>query len=179
MEITPIVATSVVTVSATTSETAFTNLTLTIPANYLKVGRVIRIKAWGVYTSSGTPTNPRFRVRYGGVAGTILLDSGVITAIASQTNSLVQVDVIITCITLGASGTVEAQAIIQFNPAVAGTPPLRSYVLNAAGTLGVTGNSAVITINTTTQNDLVLTLFFSATTAGNSVSVREGTVEIV
>jgi len=166
--------------NAASSEAVLSSCTFTLPANFLVAGRTIRIRFYGVHTSSSTPTNPRFRVRLGGLAGTVLLDSGVITAIASQTNCLLIYEAIITCLTTGSSGTVEAQGSIRFNPATAATPPLREYALNSAATVGTTvGNSSAVTVNTTLQNDLVFTCFFSSTTAGNTVTMRNGTVEVI
>jgi hypothetical protein len=166
--------------NAANSETVLSSCTFTVPANFLVAGRTIRIRFYGVHTSSSTPTNPRFRVRLGGSTGTILLDSGVITAIASQTNCLLIYEGLITCLSAGSSGTVEAQGSIQFNPAAAATPPLRIYAMNSAATVGTTvGNSAAVTVNTTVQSDLVFTCFFSSTTAGNTVTVRSGTVEVI
>ena len=166
-------------VNAVNAEAAFSSATWTIPANMLTVGRVIRFTGYGSYASSSTPTNPRWRVRFGGTGGTILLDSGVITAIASHVNNLFKVDIMLVVISVGANGTIEAQGQITFNSAVTNTPPLRDYALNAAGTMGVTANTAVITINTTTQNDMVLTAFFSSTTAGNTLTLRTGTWEMI
>lgn len=67
----------------TTSGTAVANTTTetilhpayTVPATYLQDGRSIRLTAMGGYGTTGTPTLT-FKVRYGGVSGTILCQSG-------------------------------------------------------------------------------------------------------
>jgi len=163
---------SVSTVTATTSETAFSNCTLTLPANFLQVGKAIRIKVWGIMSSSASAVSQRVRCRYGGVSGTILADTGAVTVANSLANALVVIDIIITCITTGSSGTVEVQAMITWNSNTA--PANRGMGTGATGA----GNSATITINTTTQNDLVITIVFGGTTSGNSMSIRAGTIEV-
>lgn len=168
----PKIATSVSTVSATTTETAFANVTVTLPANYLQIGKTIRIKLWGLQTSSSSPSTIRVRCRYGGVSGTILVDTGTVTPTASLANALTIIDVIITCITIGTTGTVEVQGMITWNSNAA--PTNRGMGTGGTGA----GNTGVITINTTTQNDLVITCVFGATTTGNSLAIRAGTVEV-
>lgn len=162
---------SISTVTATTTETAFANVTLALAAAYFTVGKTVRIKLWGVMSSSSTPVSQRVRCRYGGTAGTILADTGAVTPAASLANAVVIIDIVITCITIGASGTVEVQGLITWN---SNTAPVN----RGMGTGGTgAGNSAAITINTTTANNLVITIVFGGTTSGNSVSIRAGTIE--
>jgi hypothetical protein len=56
-------------VNTTTETILFPNVT--IPANYLQDGRCLRLRAWGAYGTTVTPTLV-FTVRWGGVAGTVL-----------------------------------------------------------------------------------------------------------
>jgi len=163
---------SVSTINATASETAFANCTLTLPANFLKAGMTIRIKVFGVMSSSTTAVSQRVRCRYGGVSGTILADTGAVTVVNSLANALVVIDIVITVLSVGANGTVEVQAMITWNSNTA--PVNRGMGIGATGA----GNSAVITIDTTTQKDLVLTIVFGGTTSGNSMSIRAGTIEV-
>ena len=68
--------------TATSSGTAVANTTtetilipnVTIPANYLQDGRMLRIHAFGAYGTTATPTIT-FSVRWGGVSGTVLSKS--------------------------------------------------------------------------------------------------------
>lgn len=51
---------------------------ITIPANYLSDGRVLRLKAFGAYGTTVTPTLI-FTIRLGGVSGTVLSKSTTVT----------------------------------------------------------------------------------------------------
>jgi hypothetical protein len=159
-------------INATTSETVFANCTVALPPNLLQVGRTIRIKVWGVMSSSSSPVSQRVRCRYGDVTGVILADTGAVTVTASLANAVVLIDIIITCISIGTSGTVEVQAMITWNNNAA--PVNRGMGVGAAGA----GNTAVITIDTSVAKNLVLTIVFGGTTSGNSMSIRAGTIEV-
>lgn len=64
-------------VSATTTETiVFPNIT--IPANFMQDGRTLRFTAYGRHTSAGQTVI--FRMRWGGVSGTIICASPTVTA---------------------------------------------------------------------------------------------------
>src|SRR6188768_1459161 len=71
---------------ATASGTAIANSStetilfpnITIPANYMQDGRCLRIRMFGAYGTTGTPTLI-FSVRWGGVAGTVIAKSSTVT----------------------------------------------------------------------------------------------------
>src|SRR5437867_6971505 len=64
-------------IANTTTETIlFPNQT--IPANYLQDGRCLRLRAFGAYGTTGTPTLT-FALRWGGVAGTVIAKSAALT----------------------------------------------------------------------------------------------------
>src|SRR5689334_23216510 len=61
-------------VANTTTETIlFPNIT--VPANYMQDGRVLRLKAFGAYGTTATPTLT-ISIRWGGVSGTVLGKTG-------------------------------------------------------------------------------------------------------
>lgn len=167
------VVTSPTTVAVDATETIVADSELTLPANFLIAGSTIKGTFYGVMTTPGAaPANIQFRVRIGGIAGTVLLDSGAVTPTVSLANSLVKIEFLLTCITTGAGGTVEAQGILAYNHN--SVPTLRG--LGVAGTGA--SNAAAIAVDTTVERDLVLTLNWSAATAGCSVSIRSGVLEI-
>lgn len=172
--------TTVYTASNSSTELVNADLTTTLPANFLKAGTTIRGTVWGVITTPGAgPATVEMFVKYGGTAGTILLDSGAITPTVSLTNSPVKMDFMITCISVGGTGTVEAQGMLTLNPsaALSATVGPSNRGMGTAGT-GV-GNSAVVTIDTTTANDLIVSFKMGSAVAGSAFSFRAGTLEIL
>ncbi len=172
--------TTVYTVSNSNTETVDTDLTVTLPANFLKAGTSIRGKVFGVITTpgAGVPT-AELRVKYGGTAGTTLLDTGAITPTISLTNSPVWFEFLITCISTGGSGTVEAQGLVFLNPSAALSATV-GPVARGMGTAGTgVGNSAVVTVDTTLSKDLVVSFQWGSAVAGSSFSFRAGFIEIL
>lgn len=173
-DLTAAVATSTDAISNSTTETTFSDLTTTLPADFLKAGTTIRIQAWGIMATPGAaPATAQIEVKYGGTAGTVLLDSGAITPATSLVNSLVKVDALLTCISTGGSGTVEAQGTVAWNSNTA--PALRGLGTGATGV----GNAAVITIDTTAQSDLVLSFTWGTAVADCTFTWRAGSVEVL
>src|ERR1043166_1430664 len=62
-------ATATAVANTVTETVVFPNVT--IPANYMQDGRALRLKMFGSYGTTATPTLI-FSVRWGGVAGTVL-----------------------------------------------------------------------------------------------------------
>lgn len=161
-------------VASTAAETiAFPNIT--IPGNYLQGGRVLRLTAYGRLSSVTTPTI-RFRLRLGGVAGTLVWDSGLITT-NSGTAALWKVEVLIQVRSNGASGTVFAIGDTVVGSAAAAT------VASATGAPAVVlGGSAgddtpaAVTVDLTANQDLALTATWSASSASNTLT---GHVELL
>lgn len=158
-------------VDNTGTETEISDLTLTLPANFLKAGTTIRGKLYGELNtpSAGTPS-AQLRLYYD---STELLDSGAVTLSDNLADSLVVLDFTLTCISTGASGTIEAQGMLSWG---SNTAPVN----RGMGTPG-TGdtNDGVITIDTTASSDLALKFQWGSGVSGAAVSFRAGTVEIV
>lgn len=79
----------------------------TMPANFLTIGRGVRVRAWGVYgTKAAAPGNLTIDLMAG---TTVLASTGAQNLTANLTNDgwILEADVV--CITTGAGGTVEAQ----------------------------------------------------------------------
>jgi len=155
------------------TETPISDATINLPANFLKIGTTIKGSFYGTLDTPGAgPATVYFKVKLGGIAGTTLLDSGTITPTISLVGSLVKIDYILTCITVGATGTIEAQGEIHWN---SNTAP----VVKGLGIAG-TGNAniAPIVIDTTTQKDLILEFKMGTAVVGSTVAIRNGIVEI-
>src|SRR3972149_5265859 len=90
-------------VANTTTETIiFPNVT--IPANYMQDGRVLRLRAFGKLSTTATPTIT-FAIRWGGVAGTLLATSEAITCASGAANTAWSLEALIQTRTNGSTGT--------------------------------------------------------------------------
>lgn len=163
-------------VANTTSETIiFPNII--IPANYLQDGRTLRVKVFGKYSTTGTPTMI-FGARWGGVAGTLLCKTAACTTQSGVTNGGFQLEFDIQVRTNGATGTVMANGVARVFNNVAGT------VGSATGMSLVTAmmnggviTPAVATIDATADTALAITLIWSAASASNTATGLQYTIE--
>lgn len=130
------VATATATVANTASETTIIGTgvgSLTLVANFFSIGKSLRIKLMGVISNTGTPTiNIRFKLG----ATTICL-SGAVTTPASLSNDLFVADILLTCRTIGATGTVFAQGQLQIGDTVSQMPATAAVTVDTTGTLAV------------------------------------------
>lgn len=139
---------------------------ITLPANYMYPGRVIRAymsgKISNVVTTPGTIT---LRARWGGVAGTVLVASPAIAQnIIAQTDDQWEAEFVMTCRTSGASGS-----IISCGHAVMG-----NIVAASAGTttlIPASGNAVVSSLNLAAATPLSFTAIFSVNL--NSLTVQQ------
>lgn len=152
------IITSTVDVSNTTTETVLA--TASLPANFLIAGRTFDVTIRGYHTSvSG---NVRFRMRWGGVSGTVLSDTGTF-AVGSHTDKGFIYETLITCRTAGGSGTVFSQA--EYHELVSNE--------TREGT-----TTSTVTIDTTTAKDLVLTVEMSVANANNNFHATNGVFRV-
>lgn len=153
-------------VANTTTETiVFPNIT--IPANYMQDGRILRLTAYGRLSTTGTPTI-RFRVRWGGVSGTLLWDSGTITT-ATVTAALWKTELLIQTRTNGATGTLFAIGDQVIGSAAAPTVGSATGA-PAFGIYGSAGDDtpAAVTVDLTADTALSITTTWSAASASNT-----------
>lgn len=148
-----------------TSSTAEANFAVarTIPANTLKAGMLIRVEAWGVYTTPGTAGTGRIKVKFG---STVLCDTGAQTLTNSVTNRGWRVGALLAVRTVGATGTVECQGCFQ--PSTSAT---------AIGGWDME-NTATVTIDTTAAADLQLS-YQAGTSNAQSWTLRLLAVEFL
>lgn len=135
---------------------------VTLPANYMYPGRVLRAyisgKISNVVTTPGTIT---LRARWGGVAGTILVASPAISQnIIAQTDDQWEAEFVITCRSAGTSGT-----FLTCGSAVFG-----NIIAASAGTVTLipAASNAAVTVNTVAATAISFSAQFSA--ASNSVT---------
>lgn len=148
-------------VANTTTETIiFPNVT--IPANYMQDGRVLRMRAFGKLSTTGTPTIT-FAIRWGGVSGTILATTEAITMGSGVTNVNWALEAILQTRSNGATGTLFVMGEVGIHTAT-GTV--------AANVFGVSGFDApaAVTVDLTADTALSLTADWSAASSSNTLT---------
>ena len=148
-------------IHTTTTETIiFPNVT--VPANYLQDGRVLRITASGKLSTTGTPTIT-FALRWGGVSGTLIATSEAITCASGAANTMWFLEIMVQTRTNGATGTVVANGIATVN-LTASTATHQAF--------GVSGFDApaAVTVDLTADTALSLTADWSASSASNTLT---------
>lgn len=132
-----------------------------IPAGYMIPGRLLKLvltgKASNAVTTPGTLT---FKVRWGGISGTVLVSSAALTQnVAAQTDKTWTLEIYILCLTTGTSGTFLTWGVAQRgNCAVGATSDITPDLLPASG-------NAAVTVDTTVEKNLSVTATPSLTTA--------------
>jgi hypothetical protein len=162
------VQTADVTVASTASETPLNGSgvgSLTLPVNFLKSGKTIRIRARGYITDTGTPTF-NVRVKFG---STTILTTGTITFTGDIFNNEWQLEGDITCRTTGVSGTVAAQGVFEEEPT--GSCPSE----NSASMT----NTSTVTVNTTTTQAITVTFQWGTSSLSNTITCTHLTVDAV
>ena len=138
------------TVSNTTTETTLIGSgtgTVTLPANFITVGKTFRIRMWGL--SSQAVGNTTLKIKLGSV---VLASTGAVAVIIAS-DALIQLEAYFTCRSTGGSGTVYSQGI---------------------ATIGATSvqpmtNVSVATIDTTISNAIDVTITMSSASVSNIV----------
>lgn len=159
------VSTTTVTVSNTAAETTLLGAgvgTLTIPANFMVVGKSMRLHMSGTVTNTGVPTL-QIKAKLG--ATTIADSTAFATAVITGTMGWT-LDVDLTCRTAGASGTVFAQGQFAYTPTI-GTPARASLVNTAV--------SSAIDFTATKLVDVTAT--WGTASASNTIVQTNGNVE--
>jgi hypothetical protein len=130
--------------------------TAPVPANDMAVGITYRASAFGRYTVSGGGT---FTIRFkmGGV--TFLT---VVSSANSVTNQEWSAQFVVTCRTTGVTGTVISQAWIVSSNAISSQ-----------------ADSTTHTVDTTAAQDITITGQWSVASAGDSLTLAQGFLEVV
>lgn len=135
---------------------------ITIPANYMADGRVLRLTARGKLSTTGTPTLI-FRLRWGGVAGTLLALSETLTMGSGVTDVNWEIELDIQTRVNGATGSLLVMG--------------RLIVHTASGTvltniMGVSGFDAPapVTVDLTADTALSLSAQWGTASASNTLT---------
>lgn len=147
---TTLVASSAIT--NTTTETAFSVPSITIPANTLVAGRVMQFCYSGEYSVTGTPTI-HFRTKF----GVINLQVPIFTIDAANSNFSIEGQLI--CLSTGVSGKVGGYAQARINDLFAGA--------HSGGT----------TIDTTIANTFTITVQWGVASTSNTITLFDGSFE--
>lgn len=153
--------------NTTTEAIIFPNIT--IPANYLQDGRVLRLRAFGKLSTTGTPTMT-WALRIGGVAGTLLATTEAMTMGSGVTNVNWAIEIILQVRANGSSGSVLAMGEIGVHSAAA------TVLSNVFGVSGYDAPAAV-TVDLTAEQALALTADWSAASASNTLTGMIYTLE--
>lgn len=141
--------------------------TPSLPANFFVVGKTIRLRIGGIYTTPALATpSIVIKVKYG---ATVIATVTTSSLLSGATNLEFDGEVLITCRTTGATGTVMVHGDIEYSTGLAGTIAVDS--LNNAG--------ATTTIDTTGGNLLDVTITWDSATTTRSVSSTITTIEVL
>jgi len=152
------------TVANTTTETTLLASgvgSLTINANSLVAGKSYIIKAYGYVSTDASAPNWTVKAKLGSTV--IATTTGAATA--SLSNRRVEIMTILTCRTLGVSGTVAAQGYFGYN---------------SNATNGFTRemvNTSTFTIDTTVSQAIDLTFTWSVANENNTITITNTTIE--
>lgn len=168
--------------SSTTETILFPNVT--IPANYMQDGRILRLRAFGGYGTTLTPTLI-FTVRWGGVSGTVIAKSSTVTTTSdvgggASMTALWDMEVIIQTRANGSSGTLMTNGIAHLFTSTAATAgTVTNYGLPVPIVSGSTGGTtpAVATVDLTADTALSITATWGTNNAANSIQGHNYLIE--
>lgn len=156
-------------IANTTAETIiFTNQT--VPANYLQGGRQLRITAYGRHSTTATPTLT-FRLRWGGVGGTVLAASGAMTCGSAVSAAMWMVELLVQTRLDGPTGTLFVTGFARLGEDAASTvgSATNAGAQDFMGSAGV-ATPAAVTVDLTPDTALSLTATWSAASASNTLT---------
>lgn len=135
-----------------------------MPANFLTVGRAVRVKARGIYSTLAAIAG---NLTLDLIAGaTVLATTGAQALTVNLANVYWEVEADFVCITTGAGGTVEAQG-----KATLETTPILSNIEGMQ-------NAAVVALDTTALKNVGIQVTFSVANAANTIQQRQLFVDI-
>lgn len=136
---------------------------LTIPANFLIVGRSLRVKLFGYFGTTGTPTL-NIKALLG---GSTVCSTGAIATSGTISNRYWEAEIVLTCRTIGVSGTVIGQGLFTYDNST-----------QAGKAVGLVA-TATTTVNTTGTLALDVTATWGASSASNTITCTNATVEVI
>jgi hypothetical protein len=156
--------------AALASSTTLTDISpapqVTIPANYLYAGQRLRLKAYGLFSNTSTPTL-LLGGYLGGVAGTLLAATAATTTTTGATNWAWDLELEIFVRTVGATGTVWCNGKVNLGTSLAAMTPVW---LPATQTQPVT-------VSTVVANALTVGAQWGTSSASNTITCEDAYVE--
>lgn len=163
-------------IANTTTETIiFPNTTF--PGNYMQDGRLLMITAYGRHSTTGTPTLT-FRLRWGGVSGTVLCASGAITCGSGVTAAMWRLEAMLQVRSNGATGTlfVTGMVIVGEDAAPTVGSATNAPGISMMGSAGV-ATPAAVTVDLTADTALAISATWSAASASNTLTGHNLVIE--
>lgn len=141
---------------------------IVLPANLLDNGQVLRLKAFGVLSTTLTPTI-LLGFYYGGVAGTALAASAAITTASGVTNVPWEIEYEGRVRSTGTAGTIMGRGTCQLGTSVSAV---------SVSPIPVTA-LATVTIDTTTAKTLTVGAQWGTNSASNTLTCHHFGVELI
>jgi hypothetical protein len=157
--------------TALASSTSLTDVSVapqfTLPANFLQAGSALRFTAFGVFSTTGTPTL-LLGIYFGGVAGTALAATTAFTTPSGVTNVPWRLELTSVWRTIGASGTAMSQGFLQYGSSVSAlqaTLPVPQIAL------------ATVATDTTAAKTLTVGAQWGTSSASNTLTLHGFQIE--
>lgn len=150
---------------------------VTVYANTMQDGVVLRVTAYGRHSTTGTPTLT-FRLRWGGVAGTVLAATGAMVTGSAVTAAMWSINALIHTRANGSSGSVFATGIVTLGEDATSTvgSATNAGACDHMGSAGV-ATPAAVTVDLTTDKALSLTAQWDTANASNTLTGHNYLVE--
>lgn len=166
-------------IAASTTETVLV-ANVTIPANSLQNGRTMRMRAWGSYGTTGTPTLA-FGIRWGGgtgASGTVMAKTGSITTGSgvgggASMTAMWELEAYIQVRSNGSSGTLMTNGMVTLY--TTGTAAGSGYPIASGSTGGTT--PVAVTLDLTADMALSVTALWGTNNAANSIQLHNYNLE--
>ena len=151
-----------------------------IPAYYMVPGRTLEIVACGVMSNVvTTPGTLTFRVRWGGVGGTLLCASAALALdTTARTNSAWRLVAEVVCRSAGSSGSFLSDGLVHNNTLSSTAANLLPSLMGSAGNPLASANAAV-TVDTTTAKLLSVTAQFSVSTNPTNLTCQKRIIKVI
>lgn len=135
---------------------------VTIPSNYMQDGRALDLKLSGRIGATATPTMT-FRLRWGGLSGTVLAASAAVT-LAAVTAAIFRIELELQTRSNGATGSIFAMGVIHWGQTIktTNTPDMM-------GSAGAT-TPAAVTADLSADTPMSVTAQWSASNAANTLT---------
>lgn len=146
---------------------------VTIPGNYMADGRLVRLTARGRWSNvvTAVPTLT-FRLRWGGLAGTLLAASpAIVTPATATTNAIWELILDIITRSNGSSGNLFVMGCVtMYEDAAATFGTVANYGVKQPMSSGGASAPAAVAVDLTADTPIALTAQWSAANAANSLT---------